>query len=111
MDDYNHGASHRHQQQAEPVQPLQQACEQSVLSVQVVNDTMKNNQSVSMSAAENIQDSMDSRLIMVKQKAAAANADQGLVASTMNGQTTGRDIQSKTSPSKSPAKEKTTTLK
>ena len=45
------------------------------MSVQVVNDTMKNNQSVSMSAAENIQDSMDSRLIMIKQKAATANVD------------------------------------
>ena len=46
---------------------------------------MKNNQSVSIDAAENIQDSMDSRLIIVKQKAAAVDADQGLVASTMSG--------------------------
>ena len=64
-----------------------------------------------MDAAENIQDSMDSRLIIVKQRAAAANADQGLVASTMSGYAHNKNNMDKTTPSKASMKEKTTTLK
>lgn len=90
------------------MQPLQQACEQSVQSVQLqANDTMRHNQSVLSDAAENIEDSMD----VIKMKAAAANADQGLVASAMNGQTPDKKNMSKASPSRTSMKEKTTTLK